>query len=663
MTIAVPATFELQTFQEDSKSAAADSCDGERVTEQVPVVLAADDTGSELHDAQQTDETHQKMLKSILKSQAVPPLQLPQGLTSQPVESCRISSTRSSVRFSPHVEQQEFEVTRAVPVPASLRAYGGGRRTPKITAVRMADGTAVKVRSVRRITSSRKAGSSARVVVHARTSSREGSPRIVAQATLATQAGTPRVVVNTSSYPQKGQIEHGTTSTPNGTPRVVVRASPVSRDGTPRAVVRATPVSRDGTPRVVVRTTSPASSSAPRIVVQASPRLLESGADELHASTLQTEQVVINQDSVQQEEAAACDNTSGERSADLVETEVTTQAADDTSGERSADLMEKGVTTLAADDTVDGNTFDESPFEDDNALRPWVDCTELPSELQFEEEDDEDDEDTVTPEGVLATLADDEAIPIAMDIFASFYADGFITSEELGAVLTRVCKCTGEDADLLLQALQQEMNGDMQIDKLLNRIFDYTGVQLSSTEFAHPAGSSAPTISAKSAAEAVIVAQDPSCDATPDVSQPVAEAESQMGNEHSDALRHGAFEDNQLRTDAELEHTEACDISSGNPICKELTTSGVDELMQHTDASDTGAAVLADEQELARQLFMVFDSAGEGFITAEELRGVLMVVCECKHEDTVQLLQLIGEDKGGLVRIDRFLNWIMETAV
>ena len=50
-------------------------------------------------------------------------------------EEIAASSTRSSVRFSPHVEQQEFEVTRAVPVPSSLLAHGGGRRTPKIAAV------------------------------------------------------------------------------------------------------------------------------------------------------------------------------------------------------------------------------------------------------------------------------------------------------------------------------------------------------------------------------------------------------------------------------------------------------------------------------------------------------------------------------------------------
>lgn len=641
MTIAVPATFELQTFQENGKSAASDFCNEDRVTEQVPVVLSADDMGSELHDEQQRDETPQKTLKSILKSRAVPPLQLPQDLTNQPVESCGISSTRSSVRFSPHVEQQEFEVTRAVPVPASLRAHGGGRRTPKVTAVRLSDGTAVKVRQIR-ITSSRKASSKAKVVVHARPSSQEGSPRIVAQATPVTQAGTPRVVVNTSSSPQKGQVKHETTSAPKGTPRVVVRASPVSRDGTPRAVVRATPLSRDGTPRVVVRTTSPVSSSAARVVVQTSPRLLESGADEIIEPTLQTEQVVIDQDNLQQEEAAAFDNTSGERSADPMETEVT---------------------TLAADDALRENAFDEGHFEDDNTLRPWVDCTELPSELQFEEEDDEDCEDTATPDGVLATLADDEAIPIAVDIFASFCADGFITSEELGAVLALICRCTREDAELLLQALQQEIKGDIRIDKLLDWIFDYTDRQLTSKVLAHPASSSAPSVLAKPAAEAVMVAQDCSCDAIPDVSRSVAKSEPQMGDEHFEALRQGAFESEQLSIDAELEHSVAGYISSGNSACKELETSGVDEPMQHTGLSDTSAAVLADEKELARQLFMVFDSAGEGFITPEELRGVLMVVCGCKEEDTVQLLQLIGEDKDGLVRTDRFLNWIMDPAV
>eukprot|EP00930_Biecheleria_cincta_P026043 TRINITY_DN18424_c0_g1_i1.p1 TRINITY_DN18424_c0_g1~~TRINITY_DN18424_c0_g1_i1.p1 ORF type:complete len:615 (-),score=112.26 TRINITY_DN18424_c0_g1_i1:115-1959(-) len=602
MTIAIPATFELQACQEDCKSAVADLCDEERIAEQVPAVLQTDDMGSGLHDEQQIDETPRKTLKSILKSRAVPPLQLPQGLHSQPVESCGPSSTRSSVRFSPHVEQQEFEVTRAVPVPASLRAHGGGRRTPKITAVRLADGTAVKVRQIRLTSksSSRRAGSRAKVVVQARPSSQDGSPRIVAQATPLIQAGTPRVVVHASSSPQKGRVIHGTTSLPKASPRVVVRATPVSKQSTPRAVVRTSQPSQDGTPRVVVQTTSMVLSTSPKIVVQPSPCMLDDGSDEIHEPSLQTEQLGIDKDSSQQEEAAALD---------------------DTSGERDAVPTEHEALTLAAYDAMHEDCFHEGTFEDDITLRPWVDCTELPSELQFEEEGDEDEKEVATPEGIFATLADDEAIPVAMDIFMSFYADGLITSEELGAVLTLICRCTQEDAALLLQALQREIKGDIRIDTLLNWIFDYADVNLSSTAVAtHPASSSAPSMLAKAAAEAGTEEQDFSCEAIPEIPRPEAETGHQTGNEHFDTLRQrllallmrsvkdgsldDTFESAQVKRDAEIEHIVAGDISSAKVVRKELTSSEVEEC--------NAASMSADGKELAMQLFTVFDSAGEG---------------------------------------------------
>lgn len=662
MTIAIPATFELQTCQEDCKSAAAKFCDeGRGVAEQVSAVLQADDMGSGLHDEQQIDEFPRKTLKSILKSQAVPPLQLPPGLYSQPVESSGISSTPSSVRFSPHVEQQEFEVERAVPVPASLRAHGGGRRKPKITAVRLADGTSVKVRQIRLTpkSSSPKAGARAKVVVHARPSSQDGSPRIVAQATPLTRAGTPRAVVHASSSPQRGQAIYETTSLPKSTPRVVVRGTPVPRDGTPRAVVRTSRSSQDGTPRVVVRTTSTVSRSALKVVVQTSPRLLGSGSDGIHEPTLSTEQMVIDQDSSQQDEAAALDDTSGERDAGTMETEAP---------------------ALAANDTTHEDDFDECPLEDENTLRPWVDCTELPSELQFEEEGDEDEEEVATSEGIVAALADDEAIPVAMEIFMSFYADGLIIPEELEAVLTLICRCTQEDAALLLQALQQEIKGDIRTNTLLSWIFDYAGGHQSSTEFLdQPSSSSSPSIPAEAAAGAGTETYNCLCGAIPEISRPEAEIGPQTGNEHFDALRQrlldlltrsfkdgsldSAFDSTKIETYATIEHIVAGDISSRNLVHKELKTRGIEEPIQHIGSFDINAASMsADEKDLARQLFMVFDSTGEGFMTPEEVCGVLMVVCGCKREDAAQLLQLIGEDEDGLIRIDRFLHWIMDPA-
>ena len=95
-----------------------------------------------------------KTLKPILKTRPsqmesgkVPAIRIPRRLPNDPMEACGDSTRRSSIRFNDDVERREFQVSRADPVPANMRAHES-RKKPSLGTVkaRTGDGQEVVVR-------------------------------------------------------------------------------------------------------------------------------------------------------------------------------------------------------------------------------------------------------------------------------------------------------------------------------------------------------------------------------------------------------------------------------------------------------------------------------------------------------------------------------------
>lgn len=92
-----------------------------------------------------------KTLKPILKTRPsqmesgkVPAIRIPRRLPNDPMEACGDSTRRSSIRFNDDVERREFQVSRADPVPANMRAHES-RKKPSLGTVKARTGDGQEV--------------------------------------------------------------------------------------------------------------------------------------------------------------------------------------------------------------------------------------------------------------------------------------------------------------------------------------------------------------------------------------------------------------------------------------------------------------------------------------------------------------------------------------